>query len=149
MSLKLSKIDVMRIRILKNLKELESSKHEIRSHDFTKLMNHHNYILSTLDNMVNIRKIEQSDPWNNMQHANANALGKTKLGKSNKTVIYNTDGSTRVVSNKQLVNTGEGWEHQFDQSMLVNPPCYIMPPQYLTSIKKIRNSGKHDMTRNL
>ena len=147
MSLQIGKIDKLRLRILKNLQELEENKHLIRSHDLTKLRNHHNFILSTYDNMINIKKVEQSDPWNNMQYANR----KTKVpgSDSSKTVIYNSDGTTRIVSNKELVSTGEGWEHQFNESMLVNPPCYIMPPQYLTSISKIRSSGKHDRMKGL
>lgn len=147
MSLQIGKIDKMRLRILKNLQELEEYKHLIRSHDLTKLRNHHNFILSTFDNMINIKKVEQSDPWNNMQYAH----NKTKVhgSSSSKTVVYNSDGTTRVVSNKELAATGEGWEHQFDESMLVNPPCYIMPPQYLSSISKIRSSGKHDRMNGL
>ena len=150
MSLQISKIDKLRLRILKNLQELEENKHLIRSHDLTKLKNHHNFILSTFDNMINIKKVEQSDPWNNMQHADASASASASaVRNSAKTVVYNSDGTTRVVSNKELASTGEGWEHQFDPSMLVNPPCYIMPPQYLSSIKKIRSSGKQDRMRGL
>ena len=148
MSLQIGKIDKLRLRILKNLQELEEYKHLIRSHDLTKLKNHHNFILSTFDNMINIKKVEQSDPWNNMQHA-PNHSGSNSHSDSAKTVIYNSDGTTKVVSNKELASTGEGWEHQFDSSMLVNPPCYIMPPQYLSSINKIKSSGRHDRMKGL
>ncbi len=148
MSLSFNKIDKLRVRILRNLKDLELNKYHIKSHDLTQLRNHHNFILSTLDNMVNIQKVEKSDPWNNIQSIN-DICNEVEVGNNNKTVIYNPDGTTRIVSNTNISKTNGDWEHQFDPSIHMNPPCYIMPPQNLTSINKINNSGEHDIMNGL
>ena len=130
-------IDNMRQHILQNLKTLELQKHLIRSHDRVRLMTLHNAILDTLNNMINIRKVEMSDPYN---QPNGNLNMDPRMGL--RTVVYNPDGTTRIVDKSKLASTGEGWEMQFDQSMLLNPPCYTMPPYSLSDINAVKRASE-------
>ena len=135
----LREIDELRNNIIANLRAIELSKHVIRSHDRVKLVNHHNFILETLDNMINIKRVEMSDPYNSWA---ADPTDTARLNATTKTIVYNRDGSTRIVECSQLRNRGEEWETQFDETQLLNPPCYMMPPQNLYSIPKISHAGK-------
>ena len=141
-NLSIKKIDVMRHRVLKNLQDLETNKYLIKSHDLTKLMNHHNYILSTLDNMISIQKVERSDPYNSY-NSKSNSSSSSN---SNSTIVYNRDGTTKVVSKDIVHNSkNEAWESLFDQKLLVTPPNTMIPPQYLTNITRINNTRKTQM----
>ena len=140
-SLTLNGIDGLRNNILANLRTIELNKHLIASHDRVKLQNHHNYILSTLDNMVNIKQVEMADPYNNWS-AEIKDSACLDPGANNKRVVYNKDGSTRVVNTRALNATGEEWEVQFDETQLLNPPCYMMPPQNLYSIPRIQKADR-------
>jgi hypothetical protein len=121
------------MKVLDVLQYVEQNKHRLRSHDRVKISNHLNYALSTMDNMINIRHVEEADPYNE-------TTGNYQLNPrmSNRTVIYNTDGTTKIVDKSKLNVTGDGWEQQFDENLLLNPPCYVMPPQNLTDINNIR-----------
>lgn len=142
-TLSLKKIDEMRKNLLDNLRLIEQNKHLIKSHDRMKLMNHHNYALQTLDNMVSIRKVEMSNPYyQGMAPMTKGSQSYRIKPHTNRTIVYNKDGSTTFVNNNQINTTGEEWETQFDQSQLINPPCYVMPAQSLTNISKIRQAGE-------
>ena len=140
-NISLKKIDNMRLRILENLKEIELNKHLIRSHDRNDLTNHHNFILQILDNMVNIMKVEQADPYARQSMSGFSGSYKIDPRIERKTVIYNQDGTTQIVDNKSYKLTNEQWEDQFDENLNLNPPCYMMPSQSLTSIPKIRSAS--------
>ncbi len=136
MSLNLKKIDRLRSRILNNLKELEESKHLVRTHDLSLLKNHHNYILNTLDNMINIAKVEKSDPYNSFNYE-----APLNTANSGKTVLYNIDGTTKIVKSKNVHKSkGEEWETVFDQKLLTSVPSTLAPPQYLTNINRINGT---------
>lgn len=138
----LQEIDQMRKRILENLKEIELKKHLIQSHDRTKLTNHHNYILNTLDNMINTGLIEQHDPYNLGVYETSTNQYLLDPALAKKNVIYNKDGSTSLVGENQVHSTGDEWERQFDSSLLLNPPCYTLPPQGITDLNHVRQSSK-------
>jgi len=139
-NISLKKIDDMRLRIIANLKEIELNKHLIRSHDRNDLNNYHNAILRILDNMVNIQKVEQADPYAKSSMSGYSGTYKIDPRAEKTNVIYNQDGTTQIVRNKSYRITNEQWEKQFDENLLLNPPCYMMPSQSLTSIPKIRNA---------
>lgn len=132
-TLSIREIDSMRMKVLEVLKYVEQNKHRIRSHDRNQISNHLNYTLNTMDNMINIRHVENADPYNQPQSGY-----KLDPKESTRTVVYNPDGTTKVIDKSRLT-TGEGWENQFDESLLLRPPCYTMPPQSLTDIKRIKN----------
>jgi len=50
--------------MINSLRFIELNKHRIRSHDRVKMTNHLNFTLETLDNMINIKKVEMADPYN-------------------------------------------------------------------------------------
>lgn len=139
-NISLKKIDEMRLRVIENLKVLELNKHLIRSHDRINLVNHHNFILQIYDNMVNIMKVEQADPYARNSMSGFSGTYKIDPRAEKSTVVYNPDGTTQIVKNGNFRTTKEQWEDQFDEGLLLNPPCYMMPSQTLTSIPKIRNA---------
>lgn len=141
-ALSIQQIDNMRYAILSNLQKLDQNKHLIRSQDRTTLVNLHNQILHIYDNMINVRQVELSDPYRSATAPNYNKM------QSMKTVVYNRDGSTRLVDPSSL-NTGEEWEQMFSPSMLINPPCYQMPPQTLTNIQRIKTASEFSRLKGL
>lgn len=141
-TLNVKEIDSMRAKVLEVLKYVEQNKHRIRSHDRSMIFNHLNYTLTTLDNMINIRYVEDADPYNHPQ-----AGYNMNTGMGDRTVVYNNDGTTRVVDKSRLGATGEEWENQFDEGLLLRPPCYTMPPQNLTNINTIQKISSQQKSR--
>lgn len=136
-TLRVQEIDIMRTKVMEVLKYVEQNKHRIRSHDRSKISNHMNYALATMDNMINIRRVEDADPYNNTE-ASYNMNPRS----TDRTVVYNNDGTSRIVDKSRLTK-GEGWEVQFDEGLLLRPPCYSMPPQNLTDINRIKSVSAH------
>lgn len=138
-TLSLTEIDKFRNGIISLLRDLELKKYQIRSHDHTKLVNHLNFSLEVLDNMVNIKRVEMADPYN---HWNAQPTTNYMLDPRAdvKNVIYNPDGTTRIIDSMTRPTITEEWQRQFDESQLINPPCYMMPPQNLSSIPRIKQA---------
>lgn len=124
--------------VLNILQKLEPVKHRIAPQDHRQLVNHLQYTLTTLRNMSNTIAVEQSDPYNSM----AGQL-------SAKRVLYNQDGTTSIVDPSSVHTTGDGWENQFDENLLLKPPCFQTPPQNLTSLKAIRNASEQRRLANL
>lgn len=145
-SLTLDEIGSVRRQIIGVLDFLNTNKTRIMPQDFRQLNNHLQYSLTTLTNMSNVLSVEKSDPYNS-HHADYSKV----TGTGGRTVVYNQDGTTRVVNaGAQSFNTtGDGWEQQFDQGLLQKPPCFVMPPQSLTHIPSIRKSSQYDMTKGL
>ena len=128
-TLSLGEIDAMRQQVLKLLSTIERNKYRIMTHDFNQLNNHLKYTLNTLGNMSNILTVERSDP---VYGSAASATGQGKM------VVYNPDGTTKIINSSTVHTTGEDWERQFDAGLLMRPPCFQVPPQNLTSIPKIK-----------
>ena len=123
---------------------LHTNRTRIMPHDYRQLTNHVQYSLTTLTNMVNVLAVEKSDPYNS-HHSDYSQV----TGSNGRVVVYNPDGTTRFADTKSFNTTGDGWEHQFDQGLLQKPPCFVMPPQSLTSIPQIQKASGWDMTKGL
>jgi hypothetical protein len=133
-------IDQFRKNIIENISNLNLKKARLRPYDFRILMNYHQYILDTLNNMINVKHAEYDNPYN----LNLNNAGKNRYTLNpfmgEKRVIYNKDGTTRIVTGSDLARENkEEWESQFDESLLMNPPSYILPPSNVYDIGKIKN----------
>lgn len=138
-SLPIGDIDRLRQGIRQNISELSLKKGQIPPNDYNLLMNHLNYILDLYNNMINRKKVEQSDPYSqtSSSYLQNKIQGTPNAGKQ--TVIYNPDGTTKLVSQGDLCVTNEGWEAQFDSSLLINPPSYSFPPMNKYRIDQIKN----------
>lgn len=137
-SLPITEIDRMRTKIRENIGELNLKRALMLPNDFNLLMNHHQYILDIFNNMINAKKVEQSDPYSPTYGSyleNQNLLAPYK-GK--KTLIYNPDGTTQIVGESQLCRTNEEWEAQFDANLLLNPPSYLLPPANVWDINQVK-----------
>jgi len=139
----LKDIDHLRNNIMANLKFIELNKHQFKRHDQSQLANYHNFILTILDNMINVKKVEMNDPYNSW--ATGKQTKATPAG--SRTVVYNPDGTTTLIPTGKR-STGEPWERQFRQNVL-NPPCYMMPPQNLYGIPQIKQASKENRLADL
>lgn len=130
----LEKIDQIRHNLLENLRVIEQNKHTIPPDDYTRLINMHQSSLSIFDNLITIRKVARYDSYVTP------GTGVAKHPDDRLKVVYNKDGTTKVVRESHLLNTeSEPWMKQFDLN-LFNPPSYTIPPQTLTSIPRIERS---------
>lgn len=122
--------------VLNILAKIEPLKYRINTQDHRQLVNHLQYTLTTLRNMSNTVHVEQSDPYNSshLDYAATSASGQK--------LVYNPDGTTRIVNSATLHTTGEGWESQFDESTLMKPPCFMVPPQNVTGLRNIRQASE-------
>ena len=127
-TLSFGEIESMRKSVLGLLSNIERNKYRILTQDFNQLNNHLRYTLNILGNMTNILTVEKSDPY---------ASSSAGVSKNSKTVVYNADGTTKIIDSASVHTTGEDWEQQFDAGLLMNPPCYQIPPQSLTSIPRV------------
>jgi len=138
MSQRISQKEIQDVQqdVLNVLSKLDTLKYKINTQDQRQMVNHLQYTLTTLRNMSNTVHIEQSDPYNS-SHLNyaASQVSGQKLK-------YNEDGTTSFVNSQSLHNTGDGWESQFSESTLIKPPCYMVPPQNLNSIPKLRQASE-------
>lgn len=143
MSQRISQNEIQELQqdVLNLLAKLEPLKYRIGTQDHRQLINNLQYTLTTLRNMSNTVSVEQSDPYSSAQ------LNYTH--ETNKKLIYNPDGTTRIVDSKSLHTTGDAWESQFDESLLLKPPCYMVPPQNLNSIPKLRQASEFYRVSNL
>ena len=140
MSITQEEINGMSSQVISILNYIETHKRRIPTHDQRQLANHLTYVLNTLGNMSNTLAIEKSDPYFSRSGSNTAPARK---------VVYNPDGTTRIVSAKEVATTGDGWEAQFDEGLLMNPPCYQMPPQNLTSISRIKKATEWNRMKDL
>lgn len=142
-TLGLSEIDQHRHQIQQVIGRLELQKVKILPNHYRELMNHLQYSLTILDNMITFKNIEENSPYNPQ-----------RIGKNGYTlaqpsqVIYNQDGTTRIVHPDQKNASSEHreeWETQFDTNIM-NPPCYIQPPGNVWNIDQIQ---KMHLPRNI
>lgn len=145
-SLSFEELEGMRNQILSLIGKINTNKHRIMPHDFRQLNNHLQYTMNTLANMQNVLVVERSDPYGSRQSDYTQVTGM-----QSKKLVYNSDGTTRIIAPHQVHTTGEDWEKQFDEGLLMRAPCFQVPPQNLTSIPRIRQASNygHDMTRGL
>jgi len=142
-TLSFDEIQEIKGRILGIISTIETKKHKIMPHDFRQLNNHLQYSLTTLNNMHNILAVQKSDPYGSRQTDYSKVTGT-----GSRTVLYNSDGTTRVVGSTQITSTGDDWERQFDEGLLMKPPCFQVPPQNLTNLNRLRHAAnENDMTR--
>jgi hypothetical protein len=121
--------------VLKLIQKVDQKKYVLQNNDFRQLTNHLQYCLTTIRNISQTLAVQQADPYNAFQ-----ADYTSTSGLAGKKVQYMPDGSVRIVDPKKLNTTGDAWENQFDESMLIRPPCFQSPPQNLTNIKSIRQA---------
>jgi hypothetical protein len=143
-TLTFNEIEAMRQQVLGVVSGIHTNKHRIMTQDYRQLNNHLQYVLTTLSNMSNILAVEKSDPYNSRQADYSKVSG--LVGKK---VVYNPDGSTRIIDNNNINTTGDGWENQFDEGLLMKPPCFQMPPQSMTNIQNIQLSSQRNLTHHL
>lgn len=141
-SLPISDIDKMRTKVRENIAELNLKRHLMLPNDFTLLMNHHQYILNLYNNMINAKKVEQSDPYSPTHQSYLQNQHTLDPYKGKKTLIYNPDGTTQIVGESELCRTNEEWEAQFDPSLLLNPPSYIFPPSNVWNVSQVKSMGQ-------
>ena len=128
--------------VLNMLAKMESKKYRVQNNDYRQLTNHLQYCLTTIRNISQTLAVEKSDPYNRYSQDYT-----TTSNLSGKKVKYMPDGSLKVVSAHSLNTTGDGWESQFDESMLIRPPCFQAPPQSLTHISTIRSATEVNRLR--
>jgi hypothetical protein len=118
MSKKISQEQIQHLQkaTLSIIDQIEHLKHQIRSHDMKQMINHLQLTLSTLRNMSNSIMLDNAAP------------SFTERNNSNVKVIYNPDGSTRIVRSACLASNGDGWESQFDENLQIRGPTYLRPP---------------------
>lgn len=123
--------------VLSIIQKIEKQKYVLQNGDFRQLNNHLQYCLTTIRNISQTLSVQQADPYNAFQ-----ADYTSTSGLSGKKVTYMPDGTVRIVDPKSLNVTGDDWEKQFDESMLMRPPCFQTPPQNLTHLKSIRQANE-------
>jgi hypothetical protein len=133
----LSSKDVLELEqdVLNILKKVDQKKYYLHNGDFRQLNNHLQYCLTTIRNISQTLAVQQADPYNSFQ-ADYTATN----GMTGKKIKYMPDGSVKIVDAAALNTTGDGWENQFDETMLVRPPCFQSPPQNLTNLTSIRQA---------
>jgi len=135
-SLKKEEIHMMRGSVLSLVDFIYKNRFRMQQDDGRQLQNHLNYTLDILSAMENKLAVQMSEPCYSpscYNTGNPNPQGKT--------VLYDLKGKTSVVDPTTLPRTNDGWEQQFDTRLLMNPPCYTIPPQNLTNISTIRKAS--------
>ena len=140
----LSTKDVLELEqgVLNLLSKVDQKKYYLQNGDFRQLTNHLQYCLTTIRNISQTLAVQQADPYNSFQ-----ADYTSSSGLSGKKVKYMPDGSVKIVDSRALNTTGDGWENQFDENMLVRPPCFQSPPQNLTNLTSIRQATEWNRIR--
>lgn len=129
-------------QVLNIIAKVESKKYKMHNNDFRQLTNHLQYCLTTIRNISQTMAVEQSDPYNSYMQ------DYTRVSNlEGKKVQYLPNGSVKIVASSSLNTTGDGWENQFDESMLMRPPVFSTPPQNLTNINTIRQANEWNRVR--
>ena len=125
-TISLDEIEVFRKRIIDNLSELNTNRYKLKPNDFTTLINYHKYVLNTLNNMVNVRTVEMNNAYGKPV---GSLYQKGQYEQNNMHIVTNYDGTTNVVKSTDLKQSDEEWAAPFSDSLLINPPSFINPPQ--------------------
>jgi len=130
--LSLQEIDEHRKTLQQSLARIQMQKVRISPNDYRNLMNYMQFCLTIFDNMINFKEVEENSPYN---HQRIGQNGYTTARSS--TVVYNSDGTTKIVHPDEKNQDRAEWEMQFDQNVM-NPPCYIRPPMNVYNIDRIK-----------
>jgi len=135
-TLNIKEINEHRSKLQQQVSILQMQKARIPPNDYRNLMNYLQYCLTIFDNMINFKQIEENSPYNPQQ------IGRNgyNLARASK-VIYNRDGTTKIVHPDEKNESRPEWEMQFDENIM-NPPCYIQPPSNVYNIDQIKNMHK-------
>ena len=146
-TLSVAEIDQLRKPILAAISQLNTKKSMIRPNDFAQLSNYYQYILNTLNNMVNTKNVEMANPYGqpSLKAGHSNYILNPYQG--NQRVISNPDGTTRIVEGHEIANQKNEWEAQFSESLLLNPPMYTYPPQNVYDISAAKNMRQQNRER--
>ena len=141
-SLSVTEINQMRNRLIENISELNLKKARIDPHNFNLLSNYHQYSLNVLNNMIQLKAVEEMNPYNVNLHNYSNKDYTLNPYTGAKNVIQYQNG-TEVITTRHLAESNnEEWMNQFNESLLLNPPSYLMPPKNVYDISKIKNITK-------
>jgi hypothetical protein len=140
-AIKMEEIDLMRGNLLALVDYVYKNRFRMQQDDGRQLDNHLKYALTILSNMSNKLQVQLSEPCYSPSCHNTGASSPYRNGQSGQTVLYDQQGNTTIVNKDRLPRTGDGWEQQFDSTLLLNPPCYTIPPQNLTNISTIRKAA--------
>jgi hypothetical protein len=135
--LKMEEIDMMRGNLLAMVDFIYKNRFRMDTQDGKQLTNHLQYSLDILSTISNKLQVQLSEPCYSPSCYNTGAA--TPNGP--RTLIYTKDGTTRIVDAETLPRTNDGWEAQFDSTLLLNPPCFTMPPQNVTNLSTLRRTA--------
>lgn len=131
-TLEVDEIATLRSRLLQNIAEINNKKYSLSAGDYNQLKNYHYYALNILNNMLNIKHVQMSNPYNrNMEMVNGNRAqpGIENLNPYNQlTMMTLPGGQSQIMTKNDYSKTlTKEWENQFDENV-INPPCYTLPP---------------------
>jgi hypothetical protein len=104
--------------VLNVMTKVDRLKYQMRTEENRQINTYLQHAIRVLRNMSNREKVAPAGDFNSRNSS-------TKL-------VYNPDGSTKLVHTSDFHTTGDGWEHQFDERMLVRAPVFMVPPQSKT-----------------
>ena len=108
----LNELNSLRENLIRNMSFLNNQRQRFRFAEYTQLVNHHQYALNTLNNMISIKHVERKNPF------------KQGIGDfSGQPLVYNEKG---VLERMRPRENEEEWESQFSQG-LINAPCGSLP----------------------
>lgn len=152
-SLSVQQIGHLRKNTLDSIQFIAENKHLIRGGHYNQLHNYLQHINSVLTEMVNTKEQEMADAYMNFNlnpssmnnvHPTSERPGTAADGAGvgdNLRIVYAADGTPRTVRrNGPVSKQPEEWATVFDEKQHINPPCYVMPPQSLTSLERIRSA---------
>ncbi len=120
MSVVLSNIELLRTNLINNINNLMTNRHMLKPEEYTSLINYHRISLNILDNMRNIKIVENNNP----------NVPKNTLARKLDTSPYYDD----IRQSYKPPKTSSSWESQFD-TKIINPRIYSLPPTSVWTIK--------------
>ena len=117
--LKIEDINELRKNIIQNSTKLTELKHQIKSSDYTQLMNYHYYILNTLNNMVNTRTVELNQSYGKLKQA---SMYPGSYEPNNMHLVTRCDGRTSVMNTKNADAITQEWATPFSNELNIHAP---------------------------
>lgn len=130
-SLNLDEIDTLRKPLEQNIARLLLAKARIRPNEFEQLNNYHQYALNILNNMENIKRVENNNPYNRNMMSVVKGQYEDVINPYGvaDTAITDRNGNVKIVPASPFQRQyQQEWMNQFD-AQLINPPAYVIPPQ--------------------
>jgi len=125
-SLNNQEINLMLKNVSALFDQVEKNKYKMPSTSYAEIINYNNMIRNVLVNMHNINQVTAFTHDYNKQH---------ELNR-NYEIVYNRDGSSKIIDKRLKTPIADSWEAQYDDSNNISPPCYMAPPSNLTSINR-------------